>query len=120
VYRWGKENVAVDALSRIPHMMNIQACSKVKPVWIQEVVNSYATGPHAQQLLTQLALASPNEQGYQVHQGIIRLGSQVWIGDNFALKTKLIHAFHSTRRTFRCTGDICEDQEAFCVERHER
>jgi hypothetical protein len=47
-------------------------------------------------LLAQLAIASPNEQVYSLHQGIIRLGSQIWIGDNSALRTKLISAFHDT------------------------
>jgi hypothetical protein len=53
--------------------MNIQACSEVRPLWIQEVINSYATDARAQELLAQLALSSPNEKGYSLHQGIIRL-----------------------------------------------
>jgi hypothetical protein len=76
--------------------MTIQACSEVKPVWIKEVANSYATDAHAQDLLTQLVVCSPNEQGFSLHQGIIRLGQQIWVGENFAIRTKLIAAFHST------------------------
>jgi hypothetical protein len=34
VYRKGKENVVADALSRLPALMQIQACSEVKPLWI--------------------------------------------------------------------------------------
>jgi hypothetical protein len=47
--------------------MVIQSYSELKPVWIQEVSNSYATDKHAQELLAQLALVSPNEQGYSLH-----------------------------------------------------
>jgi hypothetical protein len=95
VYRKGKENVAADALSRVTTMMNTQSYSEVRPIWIQKVINSYARDTYAQDLLTQLEVSSPNEQGYSLHQGIIRHGSQIWVGENFALKTKLINAFHN-------------------------
>ncbi|WVZ94909.1 hypothetical protein U9M48_040738 [Paspalum notatum var. saurae] len=36
----------------------------VQPVWVQEVLNSYATDSHAQQLLTQLAIHSPDDNGH--------------------------------------------------------
>ena len=39
VYRKGKENLAADALSRVGHMMAIQAVSVVQPQWLQEVLN---------------------------------------------------------------------------------
>jgi hypothetical protein len=96
IYRKGKENLAADALSRVAHMMALQAVSQVQPQWIQEVLNSYATDPHAQQLLAQLALTSPNAQGYVLDRGLIRKGPLIWIGHNTALQTKLIAAFHST------------------------
>jgi hypothetical protein len=96
IYRKGREILAVDALSRIHSLMQIQALSKVRHVWLQEVINSYATDYAAQELLAQLAIASPNDQGYTLQQGIIRHGSQIWIADIFALKTKLIAACHSS------------------------
>jgi hypothetical protein len=49
-------------------VLTAQSCSEVKHVWIQEVVNSYATDTHAQELLAQLAVSSPNEQGYSLHR----------------------------------------------------
>ena len=60
VYRQGKENVAADALSRVAHLMSLQDVSLVQPAWIQEVLNSYTTDPQAQQLLTRLAISSPD------------------------------------------------------------
>ena len=60
VYRQGKENVAADALSRVAHLMALQAVSSVQPAWIQEVLNSYTTDTQAQQLLTRLAISSPD------------------------------------------------------------
>jgi hypothetical protein len=69
-------------------------------------VNSYATDSDAQELIVQLALASPNEQGFQFHQGVIKKGSQIWVGNNSALKMKIIHALHNT-----AVGDILEFRE---------
>lgn len=40
VYKKGKENIVADALSRVGHMMALQAVSAVQPKWIQEVANS--------------------------------------------------------------------------------
>lgn len=45
-YKQGK-NLAADALSRVAHMMALQAVSQVQPQWIQEVLNSYATNAQA-------------------------------------------------------------------------
>jgi hypothetical protein len=73
VYRKGTENLAADALSRIGHLMTIQVCSEVQPAWLQEVVNTYVTDQDAQRRLTELALHSPDEHGYSLHQGLIRL-----------------------------------------------
>jgi hypothetical protein len=95
-YRKGVENMAADALSRVSHLMSIQVRSEVQPAWIQEVVNSYITDADVQRRLTELAVQSPDEHGYALHQGIIRFQGRVWVGSNSALKTKLISAFHSS------------------------
>jgi hypothetical protein len=43
-----------------------------------------------------LAVHSPNKHGFSLHQGIIRHGSQIWVGENSTLRIKLIEAFHSS------------------------
>lgn len=40
VYKQGKDNVAADSLSRVAHLMLIQAVSEATPLWAQEVLNS--------------------------------------------------------------------------------
>jgi hypothetical protein len=47
LYKKGKENKAAVALSRISALMQVQSCSKVKPLWIQEVANSCANDSRA-------------------------------------------------------------------------
>ena len=96
VYRRGKENVAADALSRMGHLMAIQLVSSAQPVWAQEVLNSYATDPHAKALLSRLAISNPDSQGYSLHSGLIRYKDKIWIDSNSALQTKLIAALHSS------------------------
>ena len=71
VYRRGKENLAADALSRLGHLMAIQSVSSVQPVWVQEVLNSYATDAQAKALLSHLAISSPDAQGYSLQTGLI-------------------------------------------------
>jgi len=95
-YKQGKENLAADALSRVAHMMALQAVSQVQPQWIQEVLNSYATDAQAHDLLSQLVVSSPNSNGFSLDKGLIRKGPIIWIGNNSALQTKLIVAFHSS------------------------
>ena len=95
VYRQGMENVVADSLSRVGHLMALQAMASLQPAWVQEVVNSYATDPKAQDLLTKLALHSPDDDGFALHQNIIRHNGKVWIGDNSALQTRLIATLHS-------------------------
>lgn len=70
--------------------MVVHTITEVKPQWVQEVLSSYVTDATTQQLLAQLALHSPNEQGYSLYQGIIRNGAQIWLADNSTLKTKVI------------------------------
>lgn len=83
-------------LSRVAHLMALHAVSVVQPQWVQEVLNSYAIDTHAQQLLTQLAISSPDDKGYSLEQGLIRYKNRLWIGANTALQTKLIPACHSS------------------------
>jgi hypothetical protein len=64
VYRKGKENVAADVLFRVGHLMSVQLVTQVQPLWIQDVINSYATDVFAQDLLAQLDVHSPNEDDF--------------------------------------------------------
>ena len=43
-----------------------------------------------------MAVTSPDPAGYSLDNGLIRHHNKLWIGNNSALKTKLIASFHST------------------------
>jgi len=95
-YKKGAENSAADALSRVSQVFQLQATSEIRPTWVQEVVNSYVTDAAAQERLRALAIQSPDTQGFTLSNGLIRVHGKVWVGDNSALHTKLINAFHNS------------------------
>ena len=94
-YRHGPDNGAADALSRVGHLLSIDALSICQPQWLQEVANSYETDT-VQDLLQRLAITGPDEQGYEPRQGVIRLHNKLWIGANTTVQTKLISTFHAS------------------------
>lgn len=95
-YRRGVDNGAADALSRVGHLLALDALSICQPQWLQEVANSYETDADAQDLLQRLAICSPDKHGYELRQGIIRFHDKLWIGTNTALQTKPVNAFHAS------------------------
>jgi hypothetical protein len=96
VYKQGKDNVVADALSRMAHVMAMTSVSEVQPMWIQEVLNSYTTDSEAQEWLAKLSIQSPDEMGYRLQRGLIRKGNLVWVGNNTALRTKIVAAMHDS------------------------
>lgn len=93
-YKKGVDNKSADALSIVGQFFACSSVSLVQPLWIQEIVNSYAVDMQAQKLLQELAVISPNDQGYELVGGLIKHKGRVWIGENSALQTKIIAAFH--------------------------
>ena len=96
VYRRGRENLVADALSRVGHLMSIQSVSVATPQWIQEVLNSYHIDPVAHTLLQSLAITSPDDKGYYLENGVNKYKQHIWVGQNSALRTKVIAALHAS------------------------
>ena len=117
VYRKGKDNLAADALSRIGHCMALQTVSEVKPLWIQEILNSYIIDEEAQQLLAKLVIQNPDEQGFSLDQGVIRRGSQIWIANNTTLRTRIISAMHDSVVGAHSGSEATYHKETILVER---
>lgn len=116
-YKKGTENKAADALSRVGHVFAVQAVSTAQPVWLQEVVNSYAVDTRAQELLTKLAITAEDEPGFSLSQGLIRFKGKVWVGSNSGLHTKLIEAFHASYwRAQWYSGHIPESKEVVSLD----
>jgi hypothetical protein len=52
--------------------------------------------PKAQELITKIAICSPDEQGFSLHRGLIKYKNKVWIANNSALQTRLLTTLHSS------------------------
>lgn len=63
-YKKGVDNGTADSLSRVAHLMATSTISYYRPDWAQEVINSYANDVKSQELLSQLAIVSPDSKGY--------------------------------------------------------
>jgi hypothetical protein len=95
-YKKGSDNVAADALSRVAPQIACSALSVVQPAWMQEIINSYVTDDVAQKRLQALAVLSPDTEGFELVEGLIKLRGRIWIGENSAIQTRIIHALHSS------------------------
>jgi hypothetical protein len=96
LYKKGADNKVADALSRVPtdDKYEIAAISTVKPLWLQEIQSSY-TDPSSLKLLSELSITS-SQGHYQLTDGLLRYKGRIWIGPNEQLKTKILHALHSS------------------------
>jgi len=59
-------------LSRYPPLHPICAISSCTPAWIENLVAGYKDDAMALKLLTELALHSPNKNGFSLEEGVIR------------------------------------------------
>lgn len=96
VYKKGITNAAADALSRCPPISPILAISSCSPAWIEKLVQGYEDDSVAQQLLTELAIASPNSNGYSLVDGVIRHKGRVWLGTNSLAQQHVLEALHNS------------------------
>lgn len=52
------------------------------PSWLETLVDGYNEDPETKQLLQQLAVTSPNAQGYSLEARVIRYKGRIWVGQN--------------------------------------
>lgn len=97
-YKQGATNSAADALSRNPDPMAdpVAALSSPTPTWLERLKEGYETDPQCLQLLTELCLASPNDKGYSLVDGIIKFHGRVWVGSNQLAQQHILQALHAS------------------------
>lgn len=97
LYKKGIENGAADALSRRPHeSLELYHISSSSPQWLSEIMDGYQQDPHAQQLLSELAVTASPAGHYKLQNGVIKYKSRFWLGANSNLQRKVISAFHDS------------------------
>ena len=66
-------------------------------MWAEDLLLSYQQDPISKKLLEQLLLQQPpTNSDYTIRAGIIRYKGKILVGNNAALRTKLIQALHSS------------------------
>lgn len=97
VYKKGTENRVADALSRASHSScsDLALISITQPSWLQEVQKAYLEDERATQLLTELAIVSPNGH-YKLSNGLILYKDRIWIGSSLTLQHKVLVALHAS------------------------
>lgn len=96
-YKKGANNNVADALSRVTReeQDELYSISIVQPIWLQELQESYASNDKAQELLVGLAV-QPNQEHFQLLNGIVRQKGRVWLGHCTEMQTKVIKALHDS------------------------
>jgi len=94
VYKKGVDNGAADALSRVP-VAQCAAMSVCQPAWLLEVLQSYDSDPVTQELLAKLSDTSVSTPNYTLQDGLIRYKGRIWVGNDAALRLKLVQALHA-------------------------
>lgn len=90
VYKKGADNRVADALSRVSQApYEISAVSMIKPMWLQEIQDSYTTDPQAAKLLSELSISSPICL-HSLKDGLIRYKERIWVGCQPALQAKIL------------------------------
>lgn len=93
-YKKGKENVAADALSRKCQLM---AISFVTPKWTDDIEHSYENDPACKKILEELLVLPGHElNNNSLQGGIIRHKGGIYVGNDKALKQRLLTALHSS------------------------
>lgn len=96
-YKQGHANTAADALSRRPYSdQEVAAVSVVQPTWLQVLQEGYLEDPEAKSKLTELSIKSPDEKGYSLSEGIIRIKNRIWVGSNLLAQRHILQALHSS------------------------
>lgn len=95
-YRKGKKNLAANALSRCLEEGSAVAISTIVPDWCQEIAASYLSSDKTRELLQQLAVNPSSKPGYTLSNGMIRLRGKLVIGEEEALKRRIIEALHAS------------------------
>jgi hypothetical protein len=97
VYKKGALNGAADALSRKPpNSSEIYSITQVRPVWIEQVVESYRNDSFAQETIQKLAVDALSVPHFSLSSGVLRYDSRIWVGNDTTMQQQLIAAFHDS------------------------
>lgn len=96
-YRKGRENVAVDALSRREDMKGeCIALTVLKPAWVEELQENYEGDALVPQVITESPYFSYNLSLYTYNGGLVRYKGKLYMGGGCNLREKIIEFIHNS------------------------
>jgi hypothetical protein len=95
-YKKGKENKAADALSRRPQEIQLLPMSAAVPLWITNVLSSYANDPKCKELEEQLRVKQDAIPNFTLTNGIIKYKNRIYVGTSSDLRNNLMESFHDS------------------------
>ena len=98
VYKPGITNIAADALSRkeVSEDSEVTAISTIIPDWLEAIAKGYQDDPQTSKLLKDLTVSGNGSSKLQLSNGILRLGTRVWIGNNHLVQQNIMHSLHAS------------------------
>lgn len=127
LYKTGKTNVVVDALSRIENENQCLTLTMPHFVFLDDLCTQLNNTPDFTSLLTQIQQNPTNFPDHKIHQGLIFYKNKIWLNTSNPYKIKLLNEFHNSpisghmsfqktyirlRDNFYWTG-MCEDCKNF-------
>jgi hypothetical protein len=95
-YKKGKENKAVDALSIRAQQLQLMSTSQALPLWINDVIASYAQDEKCQALEEKLRINHAAVPNFTINNGILRYKGRIYVGTTSDLRHQLIASFHDS------------------------
>ncbi|CAH9094973.1 unnamed protein product [Cuscuta epithymum] len=100
-YKKGPENKVADALSRRNQQddkvaENCYVISVVKPIWQEELIQSYVGDVEAEEASLQLVTTPYNMSYFSYHDGVLRHKNKLYVGINGDLRDKLVSMIHGS------------------------
>jgi hypothetical protein len=100
IYKKGKENVVVDALSRkYEDEGSLFSLSFIVPDWLQVVRQEWLQDPKISHLIQQLQDNSPVSPGYSWHNDELRYKGHLYLSKQSQLKSTVLSELHATPTT---------------------
>jgi hypothetical protein len=95
-YKKGKENKVADALSRVKHIFYELFTSAAIPVWMTEVVKSYAEDLKCKELIQQLTVTPTALPNFTFSKGLLCFKNKIYVGSTTPLRRNIIDSLHNS------------------------
>lgn len=95
-YKRGTENRVADALSRKVEEALINQVTVVQPMWILEVVSSYAGDQFAQSAISECTIRPYDVSLFYYESGLLKFKGKIYVGEGTGLRERILKQIHES------------------------